>query len=293
MAGKRFVAAIAAAVAIGAVADGAWAQRRGDFGQRLDRWEELGCVEVGRRAEYDVIKVPRHEGRFTALRLEARNGDLDIEELRVVYGNGQPDRLPVAERLPEGRITAPIDLEGRERLIDRIEIVSRVERNRDDRRSGERRRRGTLCVSAIAENRRFVAPRPPVPPLPPGIAPPALRPGDDYLGRWEQLGCQSVGFRVDRDVIRVGRQEGRFSAIRLDVSNNDIYVIDLRVIYANGEIDDIPVRERIRRGGRTQPLDLRGDRRAIDRIELVYRAQLSLRGSAQVCAYGLEGRGRP
>lgn len=43
-------------------------------------------------------------------------------------------------------------------------------------------------------------------------------------GNWERLGCEEVGRRSDRDVIRVGRREGRFKAIRLAASGNDVQV---------------------------------------------------------------------
>lgn len=104
--------------------------------------------------------------------------------------------------------------------------------------------------------------------------------------RWEQLGCQKVGFLVDRDVIRVGRSEGKFRAIRLRVTGNKIYVTDLKVVYANGQPDDIPVRDEIRAGGQTRPLDLRGERRAIRQVEMVYRSQLNFKGQATVCVEG-------
>ena len=76
-------------------------------------------------------------------------------------------------------------------------------------------------------------------------------------GVWVRLGCQSVGFTVDRDVIRVGRREGRFKAIRLTASGNRVHMISLRVVYANGEPDDIPVRSELRPGVPTRALDLR------------------------------------
>jgi hypothetical protein len=58
---------------------------------------------------------------------------------------------------------------------------------------------------------------------------------------------------------------------------------DLKVIYANGEPDDIPVRSEIRAGGQTRPLDLRGERRAIKQIEMKYRSQPNFKGEATVC----------
>ena len=104
--------------------------------------------------------------------------------------------------------------------------------------------------------------------------------------RWEQLGCQKVGFLVDKDVIRVGRKEGKFKAIRLQVSGNKVHMMDLKVVYANGQPDDIAVREEIRAGGQTKPLDLKGDRRAIKEIEMVYRSQPNFKGQATVCVEG-------
>jgi hypothetical protein len=104
--------------------------------------------------------------------------------------------------------------------------------------------------------------------------------------RWEQLGCQKVGFLVDKDKIHVGRTEGKFKSIRLLVSGNKVHMMDLKVIYANGRPDDIPVREEIRAGGQTKPLDLKGERRAIKEIEMVYRSQPSFKGEATVCVEG-------
>lgn len=112
--------------------------------------------------------------------------------------------------------------------------------------------------------------------------------GDRGRDHWEQLGCQKVGFLVDRDVIRVGRRDGKFSAIRLQVSGNAVYLNDLKVVYGNGNPDDIQVRSEIREGGMTRPLDLKGrGERFIDRIEMTYRAKPNFKGSATVCISGL------
>lgn len=113
-----------------------------------------------------------------------------------------------------------------------------------------------------------------------GLAPAAAQ------ARWEQLGCQKVGFKTDRDVIKVGRAEGRFKSIRLKVTGNRVHMMDLKVVYANGQPDDIPVREEIRAGGQTRPLDLKGERRAIRRVEMVYRSEPNFRGQATVCVEG-------
>ena len=75
-------------------------------------------------------------------------------------------------------------------------------------------------------------------------------------GKWVELGCQQVSFiGKDRDTIKVGRREGRFKAIKLAARGNDVEMLDLKVIYANGEPDDIPVRSLIRAGRETGALD--------------------------------------
>ena len=123
----------------------------------------------------------------------------------------------------------------------------------------------------------------------------AVVPASAQPRNWERLGCEEVGRRTDRDVIRVGRREGRFKAIRLQASGNDVRVEDLKVIYANGRPDDIRVRRELRENEETRPLDLKGRDRAIDRIELTTKRDFKGRGRgpAKVCVLGLEDeRGR-
>ena len=116
------------------------------------------------------------------------------------------------------------------------------------------------------------------------------RDNDRGKREWVQLGCQQVSFRGrDRDSIRVGRREGRFQAIRLAARGNDVEVLDLKVVYGNGNPDDIRVGRVIRSGECTDSLDLQGRDRAINRIDMVYRQRPDFRGRATVCAEGLVG----
>jgi hypothetical protein len=124
------------------------------------------------------------------------------------------------------------------------------------------------------------------------LAQPGGRGERGYRGEWVELGCQRVNFRVDRDAIRVGRQEGRFTAIRLYARGGAVEILDLKVIYTNGEPDDIRVRRILDRGEPTRPLDLRGRARSISSIQMVYRALPNRRDrEPTVCVEGL-ARGR-
>lgn len=105
-------------------------------------------------------------------------------------------------------------------------------------------------------------------------------------GAAELLGCRDVGFQVDRDVIRVGKEQGRWQDVKLTVSGNLIEIFDVRVVYGNGKADDLSVKSIIQPGGETRWMALKGDGKKIDRIELVYRSLPAFQGKAAVCAFG-------
>ncbi len=226
----------------------AGADRQGPPGKGED-WQLLGEKKVGRRTDRDVITVGRKEGRFEKIALEVKDNDVEILDLKVFFLHGPPQDVQVRERIREGGRTRPIDLVGGDRVIDRIELVYRT------RGRGER---ATVAVYGLE-----------------GRGPPRAQ--------WEELGCQKVGFGADKDVIKVGRREGRFSAIRLRVERSDVLLLSLRVIYEHGPPDDFDVKNHLRAGSETRPLDLRGERRAIKQVELVYSTIPSLKGAARLC----------
>lgn len=245
-----------------AVVDVYGEERRGGRGD----WELLGEQSVGFGVDRDVIRVGRREGFFSKIALEVRDNDVEILDLRVFFERGPPQDVRVREFIRAGGRTRPIDLIGRERLIDRIEIIYRS-------RPGYRGR-AKVAVFGL----RDFAPPPPPPGPPPGP-----------IGGWVELGCGKVGIKPDRDTIRVGRREGRFSAIKLAVRGSKIELIDLTVVYERGPPDQLQVRKKIGDGDETPPLDLRGERRAIDRVDLTYRQTLGLnmiKGPATVCVLG-------
>ncbi len=87
-------------------------------------WAELGCKRVSfLGVDRDTIRVGRSEGRFKAIRLTVRGADIQLLDLTVVYANGAPDNLQVRSLLRQGDRTRALDLRGRERSIDRIEMT--------------------------------------------------------------------------------------------------------------------------------------------------------------------------
>jgi hypothetical protein len=273
---RQVAAALAGAVVlVGALATDTLAQRfdrdRDRGGRGFDpEWVLLGEKSVGFRVDRDAINVGHgedwyRERRFRSLRFVAERNDVHMMSIRLVYINGYGEDFRVDRLIRQGD-SLPLDLRGERSYIRRIEMVYR---SRPDFR-------GEAVIKVYGEPSRRGPPGPP-----PGPGPGA--------GNWVELGCQKVSlFGKDRDSIRVGRREGRFKAIRLHVRGADVEMLDLKVIYASGQPDDIPVKHLIRSGERTRPLDLRGRERAIDRVDMVYRTIPNFKGVATVCVEGLD-----
>ena len=268
----RIVAALAMAlVLMGVLASTADAQRWRER-ERERGWLLLGEKEVGFGVDRDVIRIGQGEDwyrdrRFRTLHFIAEGNDVHMMSIRLVYFNGFGEDFRVDQLIRQGD-DLPIDLRGDRSYIRAIEMVYRSRPNF----------RGQAVVRVFGEPARF------------GPGPGPGRPPGPGAGRdWEELGCQRVSlFGKDRDSIRVGRREGRFKAIRLHVRGADVEMLNLRVIYTNGEPDNLEVRHFIRQGERTRPLDLRGWERSIDRVDMVYRTVPNFKGQATVCVEGLQ-----
>jgi hypothetical protein len=269
----RIVAALAMMlVLMGALASTADAQRWRER-ERERGWLLLGEKEVGFGVDRDVIRIGQGEDwyrdrRFRTLHFVAEGNDVHMMSIRLVYFNGFGEDFRVDQLIRQGD-DLPIDLRGDRSYIRAIEMVYRSRPNF----------RGQAVVRVFGEPARFG----------PGPGPRPDRPGPGAGRDWEELGCKQVSlFGKDRDSINVGRREGRFKAIRLHVRGADVEMLNLRVIYSNGEPDNLEVRNVIRQGERTRPLDLRGWERSIDRVDMVYRTIPNFKGLAQVCVEGLQ-----
>ncbi|MGE4247643.1 MAG: hypothetical protein AB7E66_16740 [Parvibaculaceae bacterium] len=246
----RTLLAIAAAVVV-LLPHAAEAQRRADDWRPDNRtdWEFLGSAEIGTKLERDVIEVGRREGRFQSIGFTVGGSDVRIESLKVIYGGGEVDDLPVKEFIKAGTRSRPIDLPGRGQFIQRIEILYRSP--------------GPVKIEFFGEKRREA--------------------------QWQPLGCQRVGFLESKDTIRVGRREGAFRAIKLAVADSPLRLNRMRVVFGNGPAQTFDVKSVIPAGAETRAIDLDGTRRVIERIDLEYLPSISLKRGAQVCVLAIEG----
>jgi hypothetical protein len=88
------------------------------------------------------------------------------------------------------------------------------------------------------------------------------------------LGRRTVDAEMDSDTINVSQSEEwyrtrGFKALRLEVENNDLRIKGIRLVYLNGHIEEIPIKQRIH-AGHDYWHRLRGERKFITQIVIFY-----------------------
>lgn len=91
--------------------------------------------------------------------------------------------------------------------------------------------------------------------------------------RWIMLGERQVSDKADHDTIAVGRRDGDFSAIRIEVRRAAVDFHRVVVHFGSGQRHEVEVRATIPSGGSTRVIDLPGRDRTIDRVEFWYDAK--------------------
>jgi hypothetical protein len=87
---------------------------------------------------------------------------------------------------------------------------------------------------------------------------------------WDFLGDAHVDGSQDHDNIHVGKHDGRFRAIQLRVNGGEVFFERVVVHFHDGSHEELVIRDRIPSGGATRAIDLPGDRRVIESVELWY-----------------------
>ena len=211
-------------------------------------WQVLGEQRSRPGVERLVIEVPgRRAGRFDALKVAVRGGNILLLDVEITFGNGDRQRIETRFPITSGNETGPIDLEGGRRFIRSVEV-----------RYGSLGFLGRPTVVVLGSRAGGRAGPPDV----------VFR---DLGPRWDRLGVERVERERDRDVINLSRRDGRFDAILLRVRQSPIRLRRVRVVFGNGRRQDFDL-PNVLRPGDSDVLELRGRQgRFIDRIVLVYR----------------------
>ena len=85
-------------------------------------WVLLGQRQVNDRADHDVVVVTGARGDFHAIKITVQRASVDFHRVTVHFGNGSKQEVDMRHTIPAGGETRVIDLEGSDRVINRVEF---------------------------------------------------------------------------------------------------------------------------------------------------------------------------
>ena len=97
------------------------------------------------------------------------------------------------------------------------------------------------------------------------VAPPAA-----HGKHWILLGTAHVDKSEDHKTSHVGGAAGQFHRIQLRVNGGPVEFQRVVVHFADGTKEELAVADRVRAGGKTREIELPGELRTIDGVELWY-----------------------
>ena len=87
---------------------------------------------------------------------------------------------------------------------------------------------------------------------------------------WDFLGCTQVDAGHDHGRIQIVRRDRLFRTIQLRVSGEAMFLDRVVMHFGNGTSQELIVSERISPGGKDYVIDLPGERRTLESVELWY-----------------------
>src|SRR4051794_16553278 len=88
---------------------------------------------------------------------------------------------------------------------------------------------------------------------------------------WKVMGDASIGREAGTAEIKVGAEEGLAKRIRLEVRGVEVEIKKLTITYEEGDPEQVDVREKVRRGGKTRAIDLKGGNRVIKKVLIAFK----------------------
>lgn len=228
----------------------------------------FGAQRVGLGLDRDVIRVPDKIGRFGRIRFRVMENPVLIKAVTVVYDRGRPEDI-------SGEIDLKLNTASPWMRIDPNRFIEEIRLSYEARSDFKGRARVEVFGNFA----------------------------DDWLGKdgkgrrhndgWVLLGAQTAGFvGFDNDVVPVGRNLGGFRDIRVRVRDRAISLDEIRISYADGTSDTVPVRSRVDAGSNWGPFSLPGESRPIREVRARYRSRFFDRAAAGKGAAIVEVWGR-
>lgn len=248
-------------------------------------WDRIGSVDFSFRDNSDT-QYGNFGGRVESLALIARNADVRCRNVTATFGNGQTQQvfrglLPrgrnIEVTLPNGRMIRRLDFDCQpmERGRATVDIAADIGRYQaewrqspdwdrmwsrmfpwaNDRNGPERNGPDRIGNNDRFGNDRYVTGR------------------LDTSG-WTTLGSEEFNGRYDHEMTFGGWRARDVSSIALRPMNDDARCTNVRATFANGETRNLNIGEgTVLRQNRVNTIDLPGDRRNVQRIDMTCHAE--------------------
>lgn len=103
---------------------------------------------------------------------------------------------------------------------------------------------------------------------------------------WTVLGRTQASYKRDHDAVVLRGPADNYRALKFKVSDAPLNLRKVVVTYDNNTKERLEARDNIPAGGESRPINLRGGKRSIRRIEFWYDTKGMGRGRADVTVFG-------
>jgi hypothetical protein len=229
------------------------------------------------------IDVSKARGAYRGIRVRAKKNFIDLSRVQVVYDDGSIHNEDRQIDMKQGERSRAIDLRNSDRFINTVNLS-----NKDGKGKAVVEVLGIQTTEGSKKERAAPAVVNKDPVATPTPAVPNNTPVGKTFNNGEEVmfGYQDVGFLVDRDVIKIGGNIGKFDGLRLRVLKNDVHINSAKIVYLDGTTEDIIIDANIKANTRTKWLEIKGEDKFIKEIQLNYRSKANFKGQARVEASG-------
>ncbi len=100
---------------------------------RLPGWTFLGERTVNHAIDRDEIRVGVRDGSFRRIKLLVKRRAITFRDIKVHYANGGVEDVSLRRQIPAGGETRAIDLNGQNRIIEKVVLRYNTRRARGQR----------------------------------------------------------------------------------------------------------------------------------------------------------------
>ncbi|UKN01260.1 hypothetical protein K6119_16145 [Paracrocinitomix mangrovi] len=103
---------------------------------------------------------------------------------------------------------------------------------------------------------------------------------------WDKLGSRIVNMQAEHDEIPVTVMDGVFTKVRLKIMKAPIHLLNMNIIFGNGDNQNVVFNKKFAPGTYTRIIDLPGNKRIIKKVKLNYKSVPVGKGRAVVTLFG-------